>query len=194
VRAYSASTALIVTDVQNDFTDPDGSLFVSGAPHVLDFINDEISAADGAGAIIVRTQDWHPESTPHFMKDGGIWPTHCVANTWGAEFHPDLLKVGAVVRKGIEGEDGYSGFSVRDPVTGDSHATGLSEILDGHSITDVIVVGFATDYCVKETAIDAVLHGFNCTVLTDGVRAVNLDPNDGILACDAMRKAGVTIS
>jgi len=193
VTAYSASTALIVTDVQNDFTDPDGSLFVSGAPQVIGFINNEIAAAHSAEAVIIRTQDWHPESTPHFAKDGGIWPTHCVADTWGAEFHPDLLKIGTVVRKGVGGEDGYSGFSVRDPVTGDSHATGLSRILTERSVADVIVVGFATDYCVKETAIDAIRFGFRCTVLADGVRAVNLDPGDGASACSEMVTAGVTI-
>ena len=120
MQRYDPLTALVVVDVQNDFVDPAGSLAVGGAPAVLATINSEIAMATSAGAFVVATQDWHPPSTPHFSKDGGIWPVHCVADTWGAEIHPDLaLPDGAGrVRKGVNGEDGYSGFSTRDPVTG----------------------------------------------------------------------------
>ncbi len=193
MTAYSPSTALIVVDVQNDFADPEGSLFVPGAPQVLDFINDQIRQAQAAATTVVRTQDWHPASTPHFAKDGGIWPDHCVAGTWGARFHSGLLDEGTVVRKGVGGEDGYSGFSVRDPVTGEERPTGLDQLLTDRGVTQVIVVGLATDYCVKETAIDAVRHGFGCTVLADGVSAVDLEPGDGSRACAEMVIAGVTI-
>jgi nicotinamidase/pyrazinamidase len=190
---YSPKTALIVVDVQNDFADPQGSLFVQGAPRVLDFVNEQIREALDAGAVIVRTQDWHPESTPHFAKDGGIWPVHCVADTWGAEFHPGLIDAGIVVRKGVGGEDGYSGFSLRDPVTGDESPTGLDQILADEGITEVYVLGLATDYCVKETAIDATRYGFSTTLLADGVAAVDLAPGDGSRACRDMVAAGVSI-
>ncbi|MDM7089799.1 isochorismatase family protein, partial [Enterobacter asburiae] len=113
---YDTSTALLVVDVQNDFADPDGGLYVSSGEEVVPIVNDEVAAARAAGAAVLYTQDWHPESTPHFAKDGGTWPTHCVQGTWGAQFHPDLDVDGPVVRKGTDGGDGYSGFSVRDPV------------------------------------------------------------------------------
>lgn len=193
MTTYSHSTAVIVVDVQNDFADPAGSLFVSGAPDILAFINDEIAAATRHGALIVRTQDWHPASTPHFAKDGGIWPDHCVAGTWGAAFHPDLVASGPVIRKGVDGEDGYSGFTVRHPVEGHESPTGLDDLLTENDITDVVVLGLATDYCVRDTVIDAVAHGYGCTVLTDGIRAVNLDPADGPRAIDRMRAAGAAV-
>ncbi len=190
---FTPKTALIIVDVQNDFADPKGSLFVQGAPRVLEFINDQIRQAQADGAMIVRTQDWHPESTPHFAKDGGIWPVHCVADTWGAEFHPGLIDTGLVVRKGVGGEDGYSGFSLRDPVSGEESSTGLDQILTDAGVTDVYVLGLATDYCVKETAIDAARFGFTATLLADGVAAVDLAPGDGSRACRDMVTAGVSI-
>ena len=98
---YDAETALVVVDVQNDFADPDGSLSVPGADEVIDAVNDEIAAASAAGATVVYTQDWHPPRTPHFVTDGGPWPVHCVAGTWGAELHPRLTVNGPAVRKGI---------------------------------------------------------------------------------------------
>ena len=119
---YDAHTALIVVDVQNDFADPKGSLSVEGGTAIIPTINAEIAAAREAGGLVVFTQDWHPPSTPHFAKDGGIWPVHCVANTWGAELYPDLdaPEDAPRVRKGVNGEDGYSGFTTRDPVTGET--------------------------------------------------------------------------
>lgn len=194
MTAYSGTTAVIVVDVQNDFADPNGSLFVSGAPDILPFINAEIAVAADNGALVVRTQDWHPESTPHFAKDGGIWPDHCVADTWGAAFHPGLIASGPVVRKGVDGEDGYSAFTVRHPIEGRTTPTGLDIILKNRGCTDVVVVGLATDYCVKETAVDAIRFGYTCTVFPEGIRAVNLDPDDGARAIDAMKAAGATVA
>src|SRR3954447_20563178 len=131
MQRYGPATALIVVDVQNDFADPAGSLSVTGGATIIPTINAEIEAARSAGAVVVATQDWHPPVTPHFAKDGGIWPVHCVADTWGAELHPDLaLPVDALrVRKGVNGEDGYSGFTTRDPVTGDTTRTELDGLL-----------------------------------------------------------------
>src|SRR5688500_16959722 len=80
---YDAETALVVTDVQNDFADPTGSLSVPGGDAVVDAANAQIAAARSAGSLVVYTQDWHPPRTPHFVTDGGPWPVHCVAGTWG---------------------------------------------------------------------------------------------------------------
>lgn len=193
MKQYDQTTALIVVDVQNDFADPKGSLFVSGAPRVLGFINDQMRSARAGKAPIIRTQDWHPESTPHFAKDGGIWPAHCVAETWGAQFHPGLIELGTIIRKGVGGEDGYSGFSVRDPESGEVTPTGLDSILKNAGVADVVVVGLATDYCVSETALDAVRSGFGCTVLADGIASVNLEPGDEARACASMALNGVII-
>jgi len=115
VPAYDVRTALIVVDVQNDFADPAGSLYVRGGEEIVPPVNAQIDEALAAGALVAYTQDWHPPTTPHFQKDGGIWPVHCVAGTWGAELHADLHVEGPIVKKGSGGEDGYSGFSVRDP-------------------------------------------------------------------------------
>jgi nicotinamidase/pyrazinamidase len=118
---------------------------------------------------------------------------HCVAGTWGAELHPRLVVAGQSVRKGTGGEDGYSGFTMADPTSGAKAPTGLEELLRAHDVARVVVVGLATDYCVKETALDAVRLGFTTTVLVDGVRPVEVEPGDGQKAVDAMAEAGVTL-
>lgn len=191
--AYGSASALIVVDVQNDFAHPSGSLFVQGGPAVVDAVNIEIRHALEAGALVAYTQDWHPPDTPHFEKDGGVWPVHCVRDTWGAAFHDRLRVEGPVVRKGVDGGDGYSGFSVRDPRSGDVHATALAAILREHGVTKVAVAGLATDYCVVETAIDAVSEGFETAVLRHAVAAVNLQPGDGDRALQRMHEAGVEL-
>ena len=190
---YSPTTALIVVDVQNDFADPNGSLYVEGGETTIPLINEQITMARQAGATVVYTRDWHPESTPHFAKDGGIWPVHCVGDTWGAEFHPDLIVSGGEVKKGTSGEDGYSGFTVRDPETASESSTGLEALLKDTGTANVVVLGLATDYCVKETALDAVRLGFPSTLLADGIRAVNLSPGDGDRAVAIMVTAGVVV-
>jgi nicotinamidase/pyrazinamidase len=195
VQRYDPRTALVVVDVQNDFADPAGSLAVHGALNVLPIVNAEIAAARSAGATVVLTQDWHPESTPHFAKDGGIWPVHCVAGTWGAELHPELDPVAVAdaprIRKGEHGEDGYSGFTMRDPVSGALTPTPLQGLLREAGIERVVVCGLATDYCVNATATDAARLGFEAAVLIDACLAVDLEPGDGERAIDAMAAAGV---
>jgi nicotinamidase/pyrazinamidase len=193
VAEYDPQTALVVVDVQNDFADPEGSLYVRGGEEVVPLINREIEAALAAGALVVYTQDWHPSSTPHFEKDGGIWPVHCVQDTWGAAFHPDLRVEGPVVRKGADGRDGYSGFSVRDPASGEVAATELERILRERGIRRLVVCGLATDYCVLETVLDARRLGFPTTVLREGIRAVDLQPGDGERALERMREAGAEL-
>lgn len=192
---YGKDTALIVVDLQNDFADPSGSLYVPGGEEAIGFINEQIATARGAGATVVYTQDWHPESTPHFEKDGGIWPVHCVAETKGAELHSDLdvIDDATRIRKGVGGEDGYSAFHVRDPETGEESSTGLASRLENAAIERVVVVGLALDYCVKETALDAAESGFATTLLADGTRAVNLEPGDGTRAAAEMAESGVEI-
>ncbi|MEX1287784.1 MAG: isochorismatase family protein [Acidimicrobiia bacterium] len=193
---YDATTALIVVDVQNDFADPDGSLFVTDAPAAIPFINDQAHAAAEAGATVVYTQDWHPPHTPHFETDGGPWPVHCVADSWGARLHPDLDVVDEAVdlRKGTGGEDGYSAFSLRDPETGEETPTGLADQLRDRDIERVVVAGLALDYCVKETALDAARLGFDTTLLADGTRPVNLEPGDGARAVAELVEAGVEVA
>jgi nicotinamidase/pyrazinamidase len=188
---YDAETALVVVDVQNDFADPTGTLYVQGGEQVVPIVNAEVEKARDAGALVVYTQDWHPEHTPHFQQDGGIWPVHCVAGTHGAEFHPDLLVADhEVVRKGHDGRDGYSGFSVRDPLSGERGDTVLHEMLTANGIERLAICGLATDYCVVETVLDARMLGYPVEVLTEAIRAVELQPGDGEAAVTRMRDAG----
>ena len=191
-RAYGDDTALVVVDVQNDFADPSGGLYVQGGETVVALVNAEVAAAHDAGASVVYTQDWHPTSTPHFEKDGGIWPVHCVADTWGAELHPDLDVRGPVVRKGTSGEDGYSGFTERDPVSGEPHPTQLGSLLSPE-VRRIVVVGLAGDYCVKETALDGRLLGYDVVVPLGHTRFVNLSAGDDDRAVADLEAAGVTI-
>jgi nicotinamidase/pyrazinamidase len=195
VQRYDPRTALVVVDLQNDFADPAGSLAVHGGPNIIPIVNGEIAAARAAGATVVLTQDWHPPSTPHFAKDGGIWPVHCVADTWGAEIHPDVDPTAVAeaprVRKGQHGEDGYSGFTMRDPLTGATTPTELEGLLRAAGVGRVVVCGLATDYCVNATATDASRLGFETAVLIDASLAVDLQPGDGDRAIDAMAAAGV---
>jgi nicotinamidase/pyrazinamidase len=191
---YDPATALVVVDVQNDFADPAGSLSVKGGEAIIPVVNRQVAAARAAGARVVYTQDWHPEHTPHFAKDGGIWPDHCIQGTWGAAFHPALVVDGPVVRKGANGEDGYSGFTMRDPVSGETVPTELEGLLRSSGVEHVVVCGLATDYCVKATALDALRLGFRTTVLRDAIAAVDLQPGDGERALDELRAAGATIA
>jgi nicotinamidase/pyrazinamidase len=190
---YDPSTALLVVDVQNDFADPRGSLYVRGGEEVVPFLNGEIQRARAAGSRIFFTQDWHPESTPHFSKDWGVWPVHCVQETWGAQLQPELQADGPVVRKGSNGEDGYSGFTMRDPVSGQTIATDLADLLAAASVTQLVIGGLATDYCVKSTVLDARERGFPVTVLQNGIRAVDLEPGDGDRAIEEMFAAGALL-
>jgi nicotinamidase/pyrazinamidase len=192
MNGYDPKTALLVVDVQNDFADPKGSLHVSGAHEILPVVNRELEHARRESALIVYTQDWHPHTTPHFRKDGGIWPVHCVKHSWGAELHPALHRVrsATVILKGRGGEDGYSGFSSRDPVSGAPGRTGLHDVLRKHRIERVVIAGLTTDYCVKETALDALDAGYDVTVLYDAIRAVNLRPDDGERALAEVSRRG----
>jgi nicotinamidase/pyrazinamidase len=193
VPTYDTTTALLVVDVQNDFADADGSLYVKGGEQVVPLINAEIEKALAGGARVYYTQDWHPESTPHFAKDGGTWPVHCVMESWGAAFHPELSVVGPVIQKGSHGEDGYSGFTMRDQVSGETIPTALADLLASAAITTLVIAGLATDYCVKATVLDARERGYPATVLLNAVRAVNLAEGDGDRAVEEMLAAGALL-
>jgi nicotinamidase/pyrazinamidase len=190
---YDERTALIVVDVQNDFADPSGSLSVDGGDAIVSRVNQEIAAAGHAGALLAYTQDWHPPITPHFSAYGGIWPEHCVQDTWGATFHPDLHVEGEIVRKGSDGGDGYSGFSERDPESGETSPTILGDMLRDRGVERLVICGLATDYCVVETVLDARTLRFDVEVVGDAIRAVDREPGDGERAIARMRSAGADV-
>lgn len=195
MHRFDAETALLVVDYQNDFADPAGSLSVAGAEELAPTINAAIRSAVEHGALVVATQDWHPESTPHFATDGGPWPVHCVGGSWGAELHPSLeLPADAPrIRKGTNGEDGYSGFTVREPDSDLETPTELEPILRARDVRRIVVCGLATDYCVRATALDGVRLGFEVALMTDAVAAVNLRPDAGVNALREMDDAGVSV-
>jgi nicotinamidase/pyrazinamidase len=175
--------ALIIVDFQNDFT-PGGALAVSGGDEIAQRVNE--LAADGRFDLVVATRDWHPADHGSFADQGGPWPVHCVQGTEGAELHPalDREKVQVIVDKGQDPEtEGYSGFE----------ATDLEQLLRDRGIDKVTIVGLATDYCVKNTALDALRGGFEVTVDSEGVRGVEVNEGDSERALEEMREAGATV-
>jgi nicotinamidase/pyrazinamidase len=177
--------ALIVVDVQNDFC-PGGSLPVAHGDEVVAPLNKLMKEFLDRGEPVYKTRDWHPPQTNHFAAYGGVWPFHCVQNTKGAEFHPDLLDDPriTVISKGIDDTaDGYSGFD----------GTNLTELLREEGVEEIWVGGLATDYCVKATVIDGVRQGFNVKALADTMRAVNVNPDDGAKAIEEMRNVGAEV-
>jgi nicotinamidase/pyrazinamidase len=184
---FEPGDALLVVDAQNDFC-PGGSLAVADADRIMPVLNAWASAAERAGVPIFVSRDWHPPRTTHFKEFGGVWPPHCVMDTRGAEFHPDLrLPPSAiVVSKGMgENEDAYSAFQARD-----ASGQGLEVLLKQRDVRHLYVGGLATDYCVKSSTLDALNHGYAVTLIPDGMRAVNLQPSDGGLALAEMQAAG----
>jgi nicotinamidase/pyrazinamidase len=177
--------ALIVVDVQNDFC-PGGSLAVAHGDEVVAPLNRLMREFLDRGEPVYKTRDWHPPQTKHFTDYGGTWPVHCVQNTHGAEFRAGLLDDPRirVISKGLdEKADGYSGFD----------GTNLSDQLKAEGIEEVWVGGLATDYCVKQTVVDAARQGFHVKALADAMRAVNIKPDDGAEAIKEMRAAGAEI-
>lgn len=180
-------TALLIVDVQNDFC-PGGALAVSEGDAVIAPLNRAAETIAKRGGLVLASRDWHPAETKHFAAFGGKWPVHCVQNTQGAAFHPDLkLPDGAIViSKGTGSEDdGYSAFEGR----ADNGST-LHEILQAHGVQRLLVGGLATDYCVRASALDALRHGYAVVVLTDAIRGVNLQPDDSARALQEMQTAG----
>ncbi|HSS59393.1 MAG TPA: nicotinamidase [Solirubrobacteraceae bacterium] len=177
--------ALIIVDYQNDFARPDGALSVPAGEEVADRIN--ALAASGDYELVVATRDWHPPDHGSFDAQGGIWPVHCVQGTPGAELHPELDTgpIDAIVDKGQDPQtEGYSAFD----------ATSLAETLRARGVESVTVVGLATDYCVKNTALDALREGFAVRVDRAGVRGVDVAPGDSERALDELAAAGATVA
>ena len=198
-----AGRALVLIDLQNDFC-PGGALAVARGDETIEVANRVARHFD----TVVATQDWHPadhgsfaanrdDAQPYSVGElGGLpqvmWPVHCVQGTWGAEFHEglDQQRVTKVFTKGTDvGIDSYSGFWDN----GQRKSTGLADWLREQGIDTVYVLGLATDYCVKATAIDACREGFATYLVEDACRAVELKPGDGERAIEAMREAGVIV-
>jgi nicotinamidase/pyrazinamidase len=176
--------ALIVVDVQNDFC-PGGTLAVSHGDEVVEPLNRQIDKFLERGEPVYKSRDWHPAKTKHFAEFGGTWPIHCVQNTRGAEFHPSLRDDSRikVISKGLGDKDCYSAFDQTD-LAAQLHKQGVEEVLVG---------GLATDYCVKNTVLDAIKNGFKVKALKNAMRAVDLQPGDGDRAIEEMLAAGAEI-
>jgi nicotinamidase-related amidase len=176
--------ALLIIDYQNDFN-PGGALAVPGGDEIAGRINE--LAASGEYDLVIATRDWHPPDHSSFAEHGGPWPVHCVAGTPGAELHPalDEAHVDVVLDTGTDRQiEGYSAFE----------ATRLAELLRERGVDRVTVVGLATDYCVKHTALDALREGFGVTVDTTAVRGVDVEPGDSERALEELRAAGAAMA
>jgi len=174
--------ALIVVDVQRDFC-PGGALPTPEGDKVVPVLNLYVKKFDEAKALIVATRDWHPPNHISFKAYGGVWPPHCVQGTRGAEFHPGLAlpEKAKIVSKATDpAKEAYSGFD----------GTGLGEELKGMGIKRVFVGGLATDYCVRNTVLDALKLGFENMLLEDAVRGINLKSSDSENAIEEMLKKG----
>lgn len=170
---------LLIVDLQNDFC-PGGSLAVPEGDNVVAIINGLLDRFQ----VVVASRDWHPADSVHFSK----WPPHCVQETHGAGFHPELRKerIDQEFLKGTrDRDDGYSAFEATN--------LDLEQYLKSHGVTELYVAGLATDYCVKASALDALRRGFLTFVITDAVAAVNVQPDDGKKALKELSAAGVRL-
>jgi len=177
--------ALIAVDIQNDFC-PGGSLAVADGDKIIAVANILIKSFTKKREPVFFTRDWHPANHLSFKENGGIWPAHCIADTEGARFHKDLIvpENAVIISKAYEPAlEAYSGFE----------GTDLSVRLRSLGIDSLVVIGLATDYCVKGTVMDAIKDGFAVTVVSDGVRAVNVTIGDEEKALLEMSEAGARI-
>lgn len=176
-------SALILVDIQNDFC-PNGALAVTEGDLIVPIVNRLISRFP----LVISTQDWHPANHISFTAQGGPWPPHCVQGTTGAELHPDLQTdtIALYFRKASSPDkDDYSEFSGKD-----EQGRSLDEVLKGYGVKKIYVVGLATDYCVLETVLDGLKYGYEVYAVTDAMRAVNVNPDDGEKALYKMVSSG----
>ncbi|XOZ32535.1 nicotinamidase [Halomonadaceae bacterium KBTZ08] len=181
--SYASDDALMIVDVQNDFC-PGGALGVEDGDAVVPVLNRAIEAARQAGVPVVASRDWHPERHSSFKPQGGPWPPHCVQETEGAAFHPDLAlpeDVHRVSKGTFEAEDQYSALD----------GTGLGDWLWHQGVQRLWVGGLALDVCVRATVLDALKEGFAVKLMHEATRPV--DPDGGRQALEAMRDAGADI-
>ena len=174
--------ALIVVDVQNDFC-PGGALAVPEGDQVVPVLNGYFRTFSELGMPVYFTRDWHPSGHISFKKQGGDWPEHCIQGTKGSNFHPDLSLTDepVIISKGTERtEEAYSGF----------HGTGLAERLKRQGVRRLFIGGLATDYCVKNTVLDALSAGFETIYLSDASKGVEVSPGDTKKAVEEMEEAG----
>lgn len=198
--------ALLLVDLQNDFC-VGGSLAVPEGSQTVKVANQLIALFQSQGRKIIATQDWHPadhgsfasvQNTTPFQQGtlAGLtqtwWPDHCIQQSPGAEFHPqlDIAAASLITQKGCQQEiDSYSAFFDN----GHRHNTGLDEWLRQHHVSSLVIMGLATDYCVKYTVLDALTLGYHVIVITEGCRGVNLQPSDSEQALQEMAKAGARL-
>jgi nicotinamidase/pyrazinamidase len=188
-----AKKALIVVDYQNDFC-PGGALAVAEGDQVVGEINRLVDEFFREGSLIVYTKDFHPSNHISFKINHpeGIWPPHCVQNTAGVEFQPDLVVKGPTFYKAfLADKDSYSGFGGH--IAPQIESQSLEAYLKEQGVEEVVVVGLALDYCVKSTAIDAHKLGFQSTVILDGTKPVNVQPDDGHKAVEEMKALGIQV-
>ncbi len=181
----SSADGIIVVDIQRDFC-PGGALPVPEGDDIVPLVNELLHKAEKSGCFIVYTRDWHPQNHMSFKTFGGTWPEHCVQWTAGAEFHPSLYlsDKGVIISKGTNPEfEAYSGFQ----------GTDLDATLKANGVHRLFIVGLATDYCVKETALDSLQRGYDTYVVKDAVRGVNVHPNDSENALNEMEQNGAKI-
>ena len=176
--------ALIVVDVQNDFC-PGGALAVPRGDEVIGPLNGLIEEFLSRDEPVFKSRDWHPPKTRHFEENGGTWPVHCVQETRGAEFHPELLDDPriTIISKGSGNEDNYSAFD----------GTDLAARIEELGVDEVWVGGLATDYCVKNTVLDALRKGYKVKAVASAMRPVELQPGDGERAIQEMQQQGAEI-
>jgi nicotinamidase/pyrazinamidase len=178
--------ALIIVDMQNDFM-PGGALPVPDGDKIISTLNRYIHLFSQKGNPVFFTRDWHPEDHISFKGYGGIWPQHCIQNTKGAQFHPDL-KIPAdnkfIISKGVSRDfDAYSGFQ----------GTVLDSLLRERGIKRVFVGGVATDYCVKNTVLGGLNLGYQVFVIEDGIKGVDINKGDSEKALEFMKDKGAII-
>ena len=186
-----ADKALLIVDVQNDFC-PGGALGVRGGDEIIPVLNEYADRFARAGLPVYASRDWHPRQTRHFREFGGPWPPHCVQNTPGAEFHKDVRFPAdtRIVAKGTDPEDhGYSAFDAKD-----ERGRPLAESLRASGVQKLYIGGLATDYCVKETTLDALAEGMDVVVLTDAIRGIDVNPGDIGEAMQTMTSAGARMA
>ena len=194
--------ALLIIDIQNDFL-PGGALAVPDGDQTIDVANRRMAQYD----LVVATQDWHPAGHGSFASQHGraigdqidlngipqiLWPDHCIQGTRGAEFAAELNVGGIdeIVQKGTDPAiDSYSGFFDN----GHKKDTGLHALLQNNGVTAVDIVGLATDYCVRFSAIDAIDLGYVTRIITDGVRGVDLTPGDVDQALSELQSKGAEL-